>query len=183
MKTYFNLPKKVVFCSKCVISNQRPSSINETKHTKNRNNSKYINFDKLNVCDACCFADKKKEINWDERESKLKKLLKQYKKSDGSYDCIIPGSGGKDSVYATYILKEKYGMNPLTVTWPPILYTDYGNRNYNNWIEYAGIDNISFKRNPKIMKLLTRLSIENLLHPFQTFIFGQKNLAPKIAKT
>jgi len=183
MKTYFNLPKKVVFCSKCVISNQRPSSINETKHTKNRNNSKYINFDKLNVCDACCFADKKKEINWDERESKLKKLLKQYKKSDGSYDCIIPGSGGKDSVYATYILKEKYGMNPLTVTWPPILYTDYGNRNYNNWIEYAGIDNISFKRNPKIMKLLTRLSIENLLHPFQTFIFGQKNLAPKIAKS
>jgi ABC-type sulfate transport system substrate-binding protein len=31
------------------------------------------------------------------------------------------------------------------------------------------------------MKLLTRLSIENLLHPFQTFILGQKNLAPKIA--
>ncbi len=31
------------------------------------------------------------------------------------------------------------------------------------------------------MKLLTRLAIENLLHPFQTFILGQKNLAPKIA--
>jgi hypothetical protein len=31
------------------------------------------------------------------------------------------------------------------------------------------------------MKLLTKLSIENLLHPFQTFILGQKNLAPKIA--
>jgi hypothetical protein len=31
------------------------------------------------------------------------------------------------------------------------------------------------------MKLLTRLSIENLLHPFQTFMLGQKNLAPKIA--
>jgi hypothetical protein len=28
---------------------------------------------------------------------------------------------------------------------------------------------------------VTRLSIENLLHPFQTFILGQKNLAPKIA--
>jgi len=31
------------------------------------------------------------------------------------------------------------------------------------------------------MKLLTKLSIENLLHPFQTFILGQKNLAPKLA--
>jgi N-acetyl sugar amidotransferase len=183
MKPYFNLPQKVVFCSKCVISNQRPSSINEATHTKNRDNSKYINFDKSNVCDACRFAEKKKEINWDERESKLKKLLMQHKKNDGSYDCIVPGSGGKDSVYATYILKEKYGMHPLTVTWPPILYTDYGNRNFNNWIEYAGIDNLTFKRNPKIMKLLTRLSIENLLHPFQTFIFGQKNLAPKIANS
>ena len=31
------------------------------------------------------------------------------------------------------------------------------------------------------MKLLTKLSIENIFHPFQTFILGQKNLAPKIA--
>jgi hypothetical protein len=31
------------------------------------------------------------------------------------------------------------------------------------------------------MKLLTKLSIENLLHPFQTFILGQKNIAPKLA--
>jgi hypothetical protein len=32
------------------------------------------------------------------------------------------------------------------------------------------------------MKILTKLAIENLLHPFQTFILGQKNIAPKIAK-
>ena len=36
---------------------------------------------------------------------------------------IVP-VGGKDSCYASHILKNKYGMNPLTVTWPPILYTD-----------------------------------------------------------
>ena len=71
-------------------------------------------------------------------------------------------------------------MNPLTVTWPPILYTDYGRKNWTNWLD-SGFDNISFYRNGKLMKLLTNLSIENLLHPFQTFILGQKNLAPKIA--
>ncbi|MEI6153601.1 MAG: N-acetyl sugar amidotransferase, partial [Deltaproteobacteria bacterium] len=69
----------------------------------------------------------------------------------------------------------------LTVTWPPILYTDYGYRNFRKWIEVGGFDNVSFNQNGRVMKLLTRLSIENLLHPFQTFILGQKNFGPKIA--
>lgn len=94
---------------------------------------------------------------------------------------MVPGSGGKDSVYAAHILKYKYGMNPLTVTWPPILYTDYGYENFKNWIEIGGFDNISFKQNGHIIKLLTKLSIQNLLHPFQTFILGQKNIGAKIA--
>ena len=35
---------------------------------------------------------------------------------------LIPGSGGKDSAFTAHILKYKYGMNPLTITWPPIIY-------------------------------------------------------------
>jgi N-acetyl sugar amidotransferase len=93
----------------------------------------------------------------------------------------VPGSGGKDSGYAAHVLKYKYGMHPLTVTWPPILYTDYGWQNFRNWIEVGGFDNITFKPNGRVHKLLTKLAIENLLHPFQTFILGQKNVAPKIA--
>ena len=38
-------------------------------------------------------------------------------RKDGSYDCIVSGSGGKDSVKVAHILKYKYGMHPLTVTW------------------------------------------------------------------
>jgi len=106
--------------------------------------------------------------------------LDKYRRSDGYYDCIVPGSGGKDSAYQSHVLKYKYGMNPLTITWPPILYTDYGYKNWKAWLD-SGFDNISFYRNGEVMKLLTKLSIENLLHPFQTFILGQKNLAPKIA--
>ena len=48
-------------------------------------------------------------------------------------------------------------------------------------LNMGGFDNYSFRRNGKVMKLLTKLSIENLFHPFQTFILGQKNLAPKFA--
>ena len=70
-------------------------------------------------------------------------------------------------------------MNPLTCTWPPILYTDYGYENYKNWVEVGGFDNIVFKQNGKVMKLLTRLSIENLLHPFQTLFLVKKTLHQK----
>ena len=179
LDAYYGLPSKVEFCTKCVMSNQRPTSTAEFKHTK-ESKKDTMNFDQNGVCDACLMHEIKDNINWGMREKELIELLDKHRKNDGSYDCLVPGSGGKDSAYQAHILKYKYKMNPLTVTWPPILYTDYGLRNWRNWLD-AGFDNISFYRNGKVMKLLTRLSIENLLHPFQTFILGQKNLAPKIA--
>ena len=140
-----------------------------------------MQIDKDGVCDACRHGEMKGLIDWHEREHELKNLLDQYRRNDGHYDCLVPGSGGKDSAYQAHVLKYKYGMHPLTVTWPPILYTDYGYRNFKNWIEVGGFDNLSYKQNGRVMKLLTRLSIENLLHPFQTFILGQKHLGPKMA--
>lgn len=178
-KTYYGLPNEVKFCKKCVMSNQRPASAVEFKHTKD-SKKVTLNFDGDGVCDACRTAESKEYIDWKQREEELIKLLDKYRSKDGSYDCLVPGSGGKDSAYQAHVLKYKYGMNPLTVTWPPILYTDYGYKNWKNWID-AGFDNISFNRNGKVMKILTKLSIENLYHPFQTFILGQKNLGPKIA--
>ena len=185
MKTMFNLPEKVIFCSKCVLSNQRPASIPEFLHKSSREGAKYLNIKKnsegKNVCDACTSSEIKEKTDWKKREKELLKLLDKHRSKNGDYDCVVPGSGGKDSIYASHILKYKYGMHPLTVTWSPILYTDYGYQNFRNWIEIGGFDNISFKQNGKVMKLLTKLSIENLLHPFQSFILGQKNIGPKLA--
>ena len=179
LEAYYGLPDEVKFCTKCVMSNQRPTSAIEFKHNKDSKKTT-MNFDVYGVCDACRTSEIKDNINWGMREEELIKLLDKHRKNDGSYDCLVPGSGGKDSAFQAHVLKYKYNMNPLTVTWPPILYTDYGLRNWKNWLD-SGFDNISFYRNGKVMKLLTKLSIENLLHPFQTFILGQKNLAPKIA--
>ncbi len=180
-KTLFGLPKEVRFCKKCVMSNQRPSSYPEFKHTKDRI-TPTLHIDEDGVCDACRYNEQKKdEIDWKVREDQLMQLCDKHRKNDGGYDCIVPGSGGKDSCLAAHTLKYKYGMNPLTVTWPPIMYTDYGYKNFRNWIEVGGFDNITFNQNGRAHKLLTKLAIENLFHPFQTFILGQKNLAPKIA--
>ncbi|MEQ8523509.1 N-acetyl sugar amidotransferase [Gracilimonas sp.] len=178
-ETYYGLPEEVKFCKRCVMSNQRPASAVEFKHTIDSKKTT-MNFDEEGICDACRMAEQKEKIDWEKREEELLKLLDKHRSNDGSYDCLVPGSGGKDSAYQAHVLKYKYGMNPLTVTWPPILYTDYGYQNWKNWLD-SGFDNISFYRNGKIMKLLTKLSIENLFHPFQTFILGQKNIGPKIA--
>ena len=72
-------------------------------------------------------------------------------------------------------------MNPLTVTWSPHLYTEIGKENFYNWINYGGLDNILFTPNGKLQRYLTKLSFENLLHPFQPFILGQRQIGPKIA--
>lgn len=180
LKTKYGLPERVIFCSKCVMSNQRPSSTVEFKHTPDRK-CRTLHFDNEGVCDACRYAEKKEQIDWKKREEELLQLLDKHRRKDGYYDCIVPGSGGKDSAFAAHILKYKYGMHPLTVTWPPILYTEYGYKNFRNWIEVGGFDNISFKSNGRVIKLLTKLAIENLFHPFQAFILGQKNFPPKIS--
>lgn len=180
LEAYYGLPSSVVFCTKCVMSNQRPASYPEFRHKPDRK-APTLHIDEHGVCDACRYAEKKERIDWQSREEELLHLLDRYRRDDGQYDCLVPGSGGKDSGYAAHVLKYKYGMHPLTCTWPPMLYTDYGRRNFLNWLEVGGFDNITIKPNGRTQKILTRLSIENLLHPFQTFILGQKNLAPKIA--
>lgn len=177
----YGLPPEVAYCRNCVISNQRPNSSVEFLNTPGSKKIA-INFDSEGVCDACRFAERKRaEIDWEAREAQLQELCNQHRKTDGSYDCIVPGSGGKDSFYASHILKTKYGMHPLTVTWAPHVYTEWGRRNFDRWI-HAGHDNYLMTPNGRVHRLLTRLSTELLLHPFQAFIFGQKFLAPKMAE-
>lgn len=181
MKTLFGLPKKVIFCKKTLISNQRPSSAIEFKHNI-KSKKKTINIDSNGISDSWKYSRKKLKINFKKREKSLIQLLDKHRGKYGEFDCIVPGSGGKDSCFASHILKFKYGMNPLTVTWPPILYTDYGLKNFKNWIKYGAHPNITAKRSEKAMITLTRLSILNLMHPFQTFMLGQKIFAVKMAE-
>jgi N-acetyl sugar amidotransferase len=178
---YYGLPKIIRFCKKCGVSNQRPNSTIEHQHTK-QSVKKTIAFDEAGVCDACRVAEQKAVgvIDWGLRKKELMEVCDRYRSKDGSYDCLVPGSGGKDSFYQSWMLKYEFGMNPLTVTWAPHIYTEWGWRNFNSWV-HSGFDNYLVTPNGRIKRLITRLAVENLFHPFQPFIFGQKSLAPKIA--
>jgi N-acetyl sugar amidotransferase len=178
-KARYGLPKDIVYCNSCSYSNQKPNSEKEFTHQISTSKS-VLSFNKSGICSACQVAEIKKTIDWTERERQLQDLCDKYRSTNGSYDCIVPGSGGKDSFYTSYILKYKYKMNPLTVTWAPHIYTSWGWDNFQNWI-HTGFDNQLFTPNGKVHRLLTRVALERIFHPFQPFIMGQMYMPPRIA--
>lgn len=159
-KQIINLPPNVLWCKKCTISNQRPRII----------------FNDEGVCSGCLNTERKKKINWSDREKELNELLNQHRSKDGSYDVIVPSSGGKDSNYVAHVLKDKYKMHPLTVTFSPIRYTEIGRKNFYSAIN-SGFSNILCTPNGITQKILARLCFEELGDAFHVFVLGQMNLA------
>ena len=171
--------QELSYCKLCVISNYRPSSVVEFK-SQPADLKPYISFTN-GVCSACLYQQIKENINWDERREELEKLCDQYRSKNGEYDCVVPGSGGKDSSFTSHYLKTELGMNPLTVTWAPHIYTENGWKNFQSWINIGGFDNYLIHPNGNIHRKLTKLAFENLGHPFQPFIVGQRMVGPRIA--
>lgn len=155
----YNLPKEVCFCKKCTISNQRPR----------------ITFDENGVCSACNYAEyKRTKVDWQQREAELIELCNKHRKSNGEYDVIVPCSGGKDGSFVAHMLKYKYGMNPLAVTWAPLKATELGRKNLDAFIA-SGFNHILGTPNPQVTRKLTNLAFTHLGDPFQPFIYGQTN--------
>ncbi len=176
--TKFNLPKHFEFCKKCLTTNQRPTTRSE--HSIKEDVTKATRFFD-GVCEACKLEEKKKNIDWEKRQVEFKKLLDKYRSRNGDYDVVVPGSGGKDSFYVAHRLKYEYGMNPITMTFSPFIYTDWGFKNLRNWIN-AGFENYLNTPNQKIYRLLSRIALEKLFHPWHPWILGQKNGPTKFAK-
>lgn len=161
----YNLPTSVMYCKTCVISNQRPR----------------IHFSDDGECSACKYWRRKDhEIDWGERERELRDLCDRYRRDDGEFDVLVPSSGGKDSVLVAHMLKNKYGMHPLTMTWAPHVYTDIGYRNFQAHI-HAGLDNVTYTPNGLVQRRMTRISTIEIGDPFQPFIYGQANLPLRVA--
>ena len=155
-KQLLDLPKEVRWCKKCTISNQRPR----------------LTLDKNDICTACHNLGYKDSIDWHKREEELLLLLDQHRSKNDDWDVIVPSSGGKDSGYVAHLLKYKYGMNPLLVTWSPLSYTKVGLENFYN-LNNSGFQNIKYSHNGLLNKKLSRLCFEEFGDAFHTFILGQ----------
>lgn len=156
------VPDEIIFCKKCVISNQRPRT----------------EFDADGICSACRYAEKKfsNGIDWAARERELRALLDMHRSKDGSFDCLVPSSGGKDSAVVIHQLKHRYGMHPLAITWAPFIYTDIGWQNYLNTIQ-SGFDGLVAWPNGLVHRKLARVAFELKGDAFEPFVYGQKSFA------
>ncbi len=131
--------KTITWCKNCMNMSTRPR----------------ITFDDRGWCNACQWMEEKKKIDWEPRQIELSELLTKYKSKTGSFDCIVPVSGGKDGSYVAYMLKHKYGMNPLAVTVRPALSLPIGDQNLYNFI-HSGYDHIHLSPNPKVLDRLNK---------------------------
>tara|TARA_B100000035_G_C21030934_1_gene568419 strand:+ start:206 stop:1336 length:1131 start_codon:yes stop_codon:yes gene_type:complete len=118
-------------------------------------------FDDQGVCSGCLSKSDTKNIDWDKEWKDLVKLVEKYKSKDSSnYDCIIPVSGGKDSYFQTYIVKEKLKLNPLLVTYNGHNYLDIALENLKNMREIFGCDHYFFTPSRDVIIKMNRLGFK-----------------------
>ena len=103
VEAYYGLPEEVVFCNRCVMSNQRPASTPEFRNSPDRKIAS-LHIDEEGVCDACRFAEQKEAIDWETRERELLELLDEHRRTDGTF---LPDAQG--------VILPTDGSSPLIV--------------------------------------------------------------------
>ena len=131
------------FCKKCIMPNSRPRIV----------------FDESGICNACLHSLKKNKINWQKRKEEFSILIDQIKKQSlknkSYYDCVIPWSGGKDSTSIALKLKFEFDLNPLLVTFSPLILNEIGSYNRNELLN-KGFDSIFIRPDQSVARKLSR---------------------------
>lgn len=138
------------YCKKCLMPDTRPGIV----------------FDENGVCAACNNFEKQKYTDWDARLKELEVLCDKYRGCNGkSYDCAIAASGGKDSIYQVYYMKEVMKMNPVLLSVGNYDWTDAGRKNLENIAEAFSVDLLYLQPNTRLSKLMARKTFEEFGSP------------------
>ena len=109
------------------------------------------------LCNACRSQESKRKINWKEREAQLCELTSRIKQqNNGTYDCLVPVSGGKNSWYQAYTMAKKHKLKILGCTLGAHIPTKEGISNLNKMIESVDMDLIKITLKPSVYKSLRR---------------------------
>ncbi len=123
-------------------------------------------FDDEGVCSACRVAEEFAQLTpefWHQREAKFREIVEEARtKARGDYHCIIPVSGGKDSYWQTYLIKEVYKLNPLLVTYHGNNYLPEGQGNLDRMRDAFGVDHLVFGPGVATLRKLNRLGFRKM---------------------
>jgi len=156
--------KPLRWCSHCLAMSTRPR----------------IAFDERGWCNACCWMEKKKALDWALRQKELEQLLDKHRRGDGSFDCLVPVSGGKDGSYVAYNLKHKYGMNPLCLTVTPALPLPLGEQNLRAFVE-SGYNHITVNPAHEAMRVLNRAGLVEMGFPYYGWLTAIQSAPVRMA--
>ena len=140
------------YCTKCVMPSTRPG----------------ITFNEQGVCAACQTYENRKNVDYNKRFEELKQLCNKYQGMNGpnGYDCMVAVSGGKDSHFQTYVMKELMNMTPLLVSVDDnFTMTEPGRSNLHNISDEFGCDLLVLHPNRKAFRYLMRKLFEKYLRP------------------
>ena len=130
------------------------------------------------TCNACLWAEERKEINYEKRETAFSVLVEKHKKHP-AYDMIVPFSGGKDSAAIAYRLREM-GYNPLLVTYGQLMWTEVGKHNW-HMVRDHGFDILYWGVNQRVSRKLSRRFFIERGHPKQHYDAGVNSVPIRTA--
>ena len=123
-------------------------------------------FDDEGVCSACRVQEEFDELTddfWAKRREVFQGIVDEVRDPDANrYDCVIAVSGGKDSWFQTYVIKEVYGLNPLLVTYHGNNYMPEGQRNLDRMREVFDVDHVVVGPGVETLKKLNRLCFRKM---------------------
>lgn len=135
------------WCRRCLLPDTRPG----------------IRIGADGICLACATHGVRPEIDWKERERLLHALVDEARGLGRDHDCLIPVSGGKDSIWQVVVCLE-LGLRPLCVTWRPPGRNSLGERNLRALIN-LGVDHIDMTVNPAIERRFMLKTLEKVGDP------------------
>lgn len=139
------------YCKCCVMPDTRPG----------------ITFNAEGVCSGCEAYEHRKNVDWAGRYKEFEAICDKYRGMNGDGpDCAIAVSGGKDSHYQVYLMKEVMHMNPILFSVEDNFdMTEAGKHNIKNISEEFGCPIISCKPDIRAQKILTRYMFEKYGKP------------------
>jgi len=141
-----------------------------------------LTFDSSGVCSGCRIHEEKDYLNWDERYSLLKVIVKSHKlKNSQNYDCIVPVTGGQDSFFIVHTVVNKLGLNPLLVNFNRNFNSAEGIKNLAMLRSKFSVDFRQFSISPVIARKVVKTTLANLGTVNWLWIAGQTSLPVRVA--
>lgn len=148
-----------IFCKRCLYSTAHPLG---------------LTLDDEGICSGCRVHEEKDVLDWSTRWEKLRSLVEPYRDKTGrNYDCIVPVTGGQDSYYIVYLVKERLGLNPLLVSYNKYFNTPLGIRNMANLRIRFNCDILMQNVNPLSVKKIVRTTLRKFGSIYWPNLAGQ----------